>query len=288
MSFVPSVTSAPLAPSTHRLRALTAVVVAAAGTIATEPIVTTTVHIGTGAVTLTADAYSDLVTNTLANLNTITTNWLTEPFPILNQTIDNWIGYGQLTFDTLVATGQSFVYGLANLPSQLETVFSALRDGEFGEVLAMAIIITISIDPLLGMVDQLMSIPYNIAADLVSGAMATLYALQVPAGLAAVGALNATVTETMRALQDLVDQLQSGDLPGALIEVFEAPAQILDATLNSDAAGSAGLLSPLPELNQMGLVEALVNYLPQSVAQAIIAPYLPDEPGDTIPFDAAP
>ncbi len=224
------------------------------------------------AVQLTAsptDPYVDLITNTFANLGAIGVHWRDDPLPALVQLLVNWAGYLETTVSSVAATGQAFVDGLGNLPGQLQTLFDAVTTGDFEAAIAMAIIITLSANPAIALVDHLFGIPYDIAGNAVNAAMAALYAAQVPIGLAAVTSMQATFSEIGVTVQHFVEDLGAGDLAGALAQLVGAPAQILDATLNSDIPGLPGLLTALPDLSRTGFVDAIVNFLPQTVAAAI-------------------
>jgi len=225
------------------------------------------------------DPYVGLVTNTFNNLGAIGAHWLEHPLPTVVQLFDNGFGYLQTTFDAFGATAQSFVDGLNNLPGQLETLFSAVSSSEIVSALAQSIIIVLSAFPVAGLVDHLVSIPYDIVGNFVNAAMATLHALQVPVGLAALSALQAAVAEIETLAHDFVDDLSAGDLTGALVRLIGAPAQLLNAYLNSESPGLAGLLAPFEDVHQTGFVDALVNYLPRAVAESLGASYgLADDP----------
>lgn len=217
------------------------------------------------------EPYVDLIATSFANLGTIGTHWLADPLPVLVQAMGNWFGYAQTIVSSFVAAGQSFVDGLANLPSQLQTLFSALMSGDFEGVASMLVIIALSANPIPALVDRLLGIPYDIVGNLVNGAMAALHAAQVPIGLAALSALHATVAEIGVTAASFSDDLRSGDLAGAFVQVVQAPAQILNAALNADSPGLTGVLTPFHDLDQTGLFDAVVNYFPRTVAQAISA-----------------
>lgn len=221
------------------------------------------------------EPYLDLVANSLINLGTIGSHWLDDPLPTLMQLTVNWAGYLSTTVSSAVATGQAFVDGLTNLPDQLQTLFHAVTTGDFEAAIATLIITVLSANPIPALVDRLLAIPYDIAGNLVSAALAALHAAQVPIGLAALNAGQATFTEIESTVRDFLHDLQTGDLIGALTQVIDAPAQILNAGLNSEAPGLPGLLTAVPDLTQTGFVDAIVNYLPRTVAHAIGAPESP-------------
>jgi hypothetical protein len=259
-------------PSTVRPGVTAGVAVTAAAIIGAAPPVAPSPDIAMRAVELVVnpvDPYVDLVTNTFDNLGTIGTHWLEDPLPTLTQLIVNWLEYLQETIDSFGDAGRAFVDGVVNLPDQLQTLFNAVEEGDIEEVLAQLVIIVLSIDPIPALVDRLLAIPYDIAGNFVSAVLATVHALQVPVGLAALDSVHATIAEAELVAHDYIDHLQTGDFAAALNQAIEAPAQILNATLNSDAPGLAGLLTPFQDLNQTGFVDAIVNYLPRTVAHAI-------------------
>ncbi|WP_155943306.1 hypothetical protein [Mycobacterium sp. UM_WGJ] len=263
----------------------------AASTLIAPPVAAPPSDVVARVVELTAspfDPYIDLVTNTFNNLGTIGAHWLEDPLPTVVQLATNWFDYAQRTFEAFGATAQSFVDGLINLPDQLDTLFSAISSGDITEALGQAIIIVISAFPVLGLVDRLVAIPIDIVGNIVNAAMATLHAVQVPVGLAALSSLQAVVVEFETLARNFVDDLAAGDITGALFGLIGAPADLLNAYLNSDAPGLAGILAPFEDVDQTGFVDALVNYLPRAVAESIGASYSPIDgspPPDLGDFD---
>ncbi|HEU4360593.1 MAG TPA: hypothetical protein VFR27_03680 [Mycobacterium sp.] len=233
------------------------------------------------------EPYLDLVTNSLTNLGAIGSHWLDDPLPTLMQLAVNWAGYLSTTVSSAVATGQAFVAGLTNLPDQLQTLFHAVTTGDFEAAIATLIITVLSANPIPALVDRLLTIPYDIAGNAVSAALAALHAAQVPIGLAALNAGQATFAEIESTVRDFLHDLQTGDLIGALTQVIDAPAQILNAGLNSDTPGLPGLLTAVPDLTQTGFADAIVNDLPRTVAHAIGAPESPigGDPTALMPSD---
>ena len=255
-----------------------AIAALAAGTLIATPLVASPSDVAVRAVELTAspfDPYVDLITNTFTNLGTIGAHWLDDPLPVVVQLATNGFDYAQRTFEAFGATAQSFVDGLINLPDQLDTLFSAISSSDITAALGQAIAIVISAFPVLGLVDRLVAIPIDIVGNIVNAAMATLHAVQVPVGLAALSSLQAVVAEFETLARNFVDDLSAGDITGALLGLFGAPADLLNAYLNSEAPGLAGLLAPFEDVNQTGFVDALVNYLPRAVAESIGATYSP-------------
>lgn len=215
------------------------------------------------------DPYVDLVRTTVANLGAIGDRWLDDPLPALSQLIVNWANYGALTVTSFAEALRSFVDGLINLPGQLQTLLEAITAGDFEEVAALVIIIVLSVNPIPGLVDQLLQIPYAVAGNAVSAALAALHAAQVPIGVAAIGAAQATVDELELTVRTVLTDLGDGDIGAALTQVVEAPALILDAALNSDNPGLPGLLTVVEPIDETGLVDAVVNFLPRALADAI-------------------
>lgn len=255
-----------------------AIAALAAGTVIAPPLVASPPDVVVRAVELTAspfDPYVDLITNTVNNLGAIGAHWLDNPLPTVVQLATNGFDYAQRTFDAFGGAAQSFVDGLINLPDQLETLFSAISSSDITAALGQAIIIVISAFPVLGLVDRLVAIPIDILGNVVNAAMATLHALQVPVGLAALSSLQAVAAEFETVARNLVDDLSAGDLTGALIGLIGAPADLLNAYLNSESPGLAGLLAPFQDVNHTGFLDALVNYLPQAVAESIGAANIP-------------
>lgn len=280
--------------SVSHLRITVGIAALVAGTLAATPVVATPTDVVVRAAELTAspfDPYVDLITNTIDNLGTIGAHWLEDPLPTVVQLATNWFDYAQRTFEAFGDTAQSFVDGLINLPDQLDTLFSAIASSDITAALGEAIIIVISAFPVLGLVDRLVAIPIDIVGNVVNAAMTTLHAIQVPVGLAALSSVHAVIAELDTLARDFIDDLAAGDITGALVGLIGAPADLLNAYLNSDAPGLAGLLAPFEDLNQSGFVDALINFLPRAVAESIGAPYSPIDgalPPDLGDFDLDP
>lgn len=221
------------------------------------------------------EPYVDLFTNTVDNLGALAGHWVEDPLPVVVQLFANGFGYLQATFDAFDATFSSFVDGLINLPDQLDTLFDAISSEDIVGAVAEAIIIVLSAFPVFGLVDRLVAIPIEIAGNIVNAATAALHALQVPVGLAALSSLQAAVTEIETIAHDFIEDLSAGDLTGALVGLVGAPAQLLNAYLNSESPGLAGILMPFQDVNHTGFVDALLNYLPRAVAESIGAPHTP-------------
>ncbi|HET9877581.1 MAG TPA: hypothetical protein VFQ37_17785, partial [Mycobacterium sp.] len=214
------------------------------GVLVATPAVAPPPDIEARAVELTAglfDPYIDLVTNTFNNLVTIGAHWLADPLPVLTQVIVNWYDYVQTTISSLFDAGKSFINGLINLPDQFHTLLDALSIPDWEEVAAELVLIGISINPLQGLAHALLAIPYDILGNYVSAGFADLHALQVPVGLAAFTAAHATIAEVGVVVHDFFSDLQNGNLWAAFVQLVDAPAQILNAALNSDTPGQAGL-----------------------------------------------
>ncbi|WP_133053063.1 hypothetical protein [Mycolicibacter minnesotensis] len=274
--------------SASHTRTAVGIAVLAAGALLATPTAAPPPEVVLHAVALSAnplDPYVDLITNTVNNLGTLGAHWLEDPLPTVVQLATNWFDYAQTTVDLIGDTARSFVDGVINLPGQLETFFDAVSASDFTAILGQGIIIVLSIFPVAGLVDRLMSIPFEIVGNVVNAGMATLHALQVPVGLAALSSVQAAVAEIGTLARDFIDDLASGDIGGALAGLIGAPAQFLDAYLNGDSPGMAGLLTPFEDLYQTGFVDALVNFLPRAVAESIGAAYspidgsLPPDPG---------
>ncbi|MGV0624849.1 hypothetical protein [Mycolicibacter minnesotensis] len=273
----------------------TAVVVAAltAGALVAAPVIAPPADTVLRGFELTANPlnpYIDLVTNTFTNLGTIGAHWFEDPLPVVVQLFTNGFGHLQTTFDALGATVRSTIDGFINLPGQLETLFEAISSSDIVGAVGQTIIIVLSAFPVLGLIDRLVAIPIEMVGNVVSAADAVLHALQVPVGLALFTALQAAFSEVGTLVHDVIDDVSKGDLLGALGSLIGAPGQLLDALLNSESPGMAGLLAPFQDLDQSGFVDALVNYLPRAVAESIGAAYSPIEgalPPDLGGFDAA-
>lgn len=222
--------------------------------------------------------YLDLVSDTLSNLGGVAARWLDAPLPILGQIIANWADYLQTVVGTTLAAGHGFLDGLANLPGQLQMLFETAQAGDVIGTVAMVIITFLSANPLPAVADRLLSLPYAVGGNLVGAAMATLHALQVPVGTGALGAVQASAGELDQIARTIGGELQSGDIAGVVTQLVAAPALFADALLNSSIPDQPGLLTATEDPEHTGLVDALLNALPDRVAAAIAPPEdpLPD------------
>lgn len=230
--------------------------------------------LGSGAAAAgTGGPYASLVTNTVGNLGTIVGHWLDDPLPIAAQIITNWAGYQQTAMSSLINAGEALGAALGQLPAQLATTWADLAQGN--ALAASQELVTVlqgfTVAPGAALA-PLLTIPVDVTQNLANAVAATVDALG-PIGLAATGPVNAAILATGLTTQNVINQLNAGNLPGALVQIVDAPAQVLDAALNNSGPGGIpnyeGLLAPFRGATQTGFVDAVVNYLPRTVAYAI-------------------
>lgn len=206
--------------------------------------------------------YSELVTNTLANLELILAAWQADPFPFLHQFIDNQLGYLNTIVTGLESVGGALGTGLSELPGQLGTVFGDLASGNLTGAAS-------GINTILGSLLMLPSaelfesgildIPGEIAqnaTNVISALTDTSITLTLPAidttppfihgsadlllGLPiaflvnAIGAPYEAVVAAGGSVGAITGDLESGDFLGALGALVDAPAVIANGFLNGE------------------------------------------------------
>lgn len=194
--------------------------------------------------------YDTLVSNTLANLQTIANTTMANPFPFLHQILNNQIGYAQ-TIATAIGTGiQNLPTELANLPATIQAAVQGLL--AFNPVPYVQEFI----NQQFGYVQTIVTSLQSAGHDFVAGVTALPAALQT-------------------GLQDLL----AGNVPGAL-NAFQQGFQNLFLTgLSADFDFTTGILSVTPTgtlgdlLPILGLpgemAQNFVNFLPPSIPTQI-------------------
>ena len=226
-------------------------------------------------------AWGDLFTNTVANLESLGSNWLADPLPFLNQFVDNQLSYASTIETSLVSGAQSFGAGLAALPAAYVTAFEAIAAGDFttaAEVLGLAyanLFITgvdasdlsnIMLTGTVGDLLPILSIPGDASQNLtnvISAATDTNIALNLDIGppveldanlglpmALAVNALGSPVTTLLAVGESstaFLDAVEAGDPLAAIGALADAPANIADGFLNGR------VVIPLNVVDELGL-----------------------------------
>lgn len=245
---------------------ITGIAAVGAGLIAVTPITPSPTHIHVPDIALTTDSalltnpYVDIFTTTFADIAAIVAQRVADPAPILSAVLDNLIGY----VDQVLADPSSIVEVPGEIVGHWEDVFVALTT-----------LLTMNPDfaPTTPTLDILFGVP---VALLIGG----LSPLLLPLG----------------AVEDIVADVTSGDPITALTALIDAPATLINAFLaglfrpdmGQTATVTADMISQwntvLAELGQPtltvtaydatfgglgGLVQTLVNYVPEQIAAAI-------------------
>lgn len=284
------------------------------------------------------DPYSQLFTNTFDNLQNIVLGISADPLPFVQQVLANQLGYSNTVETAFNNAAADLDKGMADFAAGLQTAFEALGSGDVVGALSEAqtalqnllvsLTLTVVLDPVgvegdlggpLGDLLPILTIPQDMADNLghlVSALTDTsiFVGLQQPLtdhlGLplvlffAALGPLITTVNALSATGQEVVDDLQSGDLLAALGAVVDAPANLADAFLNGHATiDPGGLGLPLPVSGILGglegisfggndldgtplggLFSVLLELLPQQLAEAIGADVAGEPLFDVLPF----
>ncbi|OHU95446.1 hypothetical protein [Mycobacterium talmoniae] len=224
----------------------------------------------------------EIFTKALGNVGQIGTAWAEHPFPILQQVIDNQIGYAE----TIGGALQGSVTGLAAyftgdaptaLGSTLQTVITDLMGGD---AVSAANAINASVMalaqgagfPLLDM----LKVPIDITSN-ISSALQT-FAFQVQGiGIGALSAMGAGTYSLGLSAQAIIDAVGQSDPLAAFGALAGAPAAFTDAVLNGitkeflghTSYAYLGLLSPTIGQFAQSVGTGLFVTLPQAIAAAI-------------------
>lgn len=242
------------------------------------------------------DPYTELFTNTSANLQAIADEWLADPFPFLSQLLTNLESYAQTTITSLGNAADDFVAGLTALPASLQAAVQELLAGNFGaavnEVVAGLVnlfvtgvntsdLANITLEGAFGDLLPILTIPGDIAQNftniidtitntLISLALTSFNPVSLSAtlnlfiglplalGLSALGSPVTTAAALGESTAAFVDALEAGNLVGALTALVDAPAVVVNGFLN----GQAPLAIPLTvQLNSLGVGHGFL-YIP--------------------------
>ncbi|MGV0813189.1 hypothetical protein ABQF34_14605 [Mycolicibacterium boenickei] len=270
-----------------------------AGVIAVSPVapppVTTSTHIYTAPVTLSASAsfvdpityWGNVFATTQVNVAKLVDVASENPFPVLNQVIENQARYAN-TIGTALSSAADGLYQWAaeGIERRLPEILDALAQGD---LLAAAQVVKFAITDLgiaaVGML-PLLSLPYEISQN-VANVFETIAAQGADTGIIgkpAFGLLNLANTmvgATATFGQALIDAAEAGDPVAALSTIVNAPAYFTDCLLNGQEVvrpnGSiirtAGLLSlDAVTKTSWSLGSALLVHIPRAIATAITPP----------------
>ncbi|MEZ0365743.1 hypothetical protein ACAG26_18845 [Mycobacterium sp. pUA109] len=224
----------------------------------------------------------EIFTKAFGNVGQIGAAWAEHPFPILQQVVDNQIGYAE----TIGGALQGSVTGLAayftgDAPGALApTLQTVVTDFIGGDAVSAANAINTSVMalaqaagfPLLDM----LKVPIDITSNISSGLQTFAFQVQ---GIG-IGALSATAAGTYSlglSAQAIIDALGQDDPLGALGALAGAPAAFTDAVLNGitkeflghTSYAELGLLSPTIGQFAQSVGTGLFVTLPQAIAAAI-------------------
>lgn len=330
------VASAPLALPPNEIQTRTLQLVAA-HELAPPGLPTADAMLSDAGLTGVLAPYIQLFTNTFDNLQNIAQGISADPLPFVQQVLANQLEYSNTVEMALNNAAADLDKGMADFSAGLQTAFETLTSGDVVgafsgaqtalQDLLVSLTLTVVLDPLgvegdlggpLGDLLPILTIPQDMADNL-GGLVSALTDTSIFVGLqqpltdhlglplvlffAALGPLITTVNALGATGQEVVDDLQSGDLLAALGAVIDAPANLANAFLNGHATiDPGGLGLPLPVSGILGGLEGisfggndldgtplgglfsiLLELLPQQLAEAIGA----DAAGESL-FDALP
>nr|VTP03673.1 hypothetical protein BIN_B_05199 [Mycobacterium riyadhense] len=213
-------------------------------------------------------SYHDLLVNTISNLQTISTTWITDPAPFLVQVGNNLGGYAQLSVSSLQNSAGSLVASFQELPTYLHAALQDLLAGNISGALhetvtgLVNLVFTgvslsgsnpfiVVVHGALGDLVPITVIPNSIWTNVANvGAVVTdttvsltvvsmspfqadlVFGLPVALLLDSLGSPVSTAIATGQSVTSFVDAVQTGNLQGAVGVLVDAPANILNGFLN--------------------------------------------------------
>jgi hypothetical protein len=228
--------------------------------------------------------YVDLVGNTIGNVGYMANSWFSQPFPLLSQVASNQLGYAE----QYVTAMTGFVKGMAewatgtgadpygSVPWGLKEAADALRAGDLMGVMT-ALNTSFTMMFLGGPINLmgLLQIPVDISKN-VTKALEAVYPMGVMfAGLGFLQNVIGVNNSIGASAQAIFDAVRAGDPLGAMSEVIDMPAKVLNALINGYSNGFVtlpGLISSGANGDIPGLLTSLLVNLPQAIAAAIKPP----------------
>jgi hypothetical protein len=276
------------------------VVLAGASLIAAAPLGPAAVEIQTRAVQLTAvdalaadvvsaaaapqqefpvSTLADVFTNAFANLQSLGSDFTSNPTPIITALMENQLIYSNDLASAAETAGTNLVNALQDFPTVLSNIMSDLASGDFFDAdTAITRFLTQTPLDVLGPLDNgffevaqsisnnlqnLLSPPdirYDSLSDgLLSSSLPQWFDELVQAGLMPARAVELAFAGVG---QDIVDAMQNGDSTLAFNDLVNAPATILDAFLNGynlDDGGMTKMLDAVPEIMRIDSAQGLLS-----------------------------
>jgi hypothetical protein len=276
------------------------VVLAGASLIAAAPLGPAAVEIQTRAVQLTAvdalaadvvsaaaapqqefpvSTLADVFTNAFANLQSLGSDFTSNPTPIITALMENQLIYSNDLASAAETAGTNLVNALQDFPTVLSNIMSDLASGDFFDAdTAITRFLTQTPLDVLGPLDNgffevaqsisnnlqnLLSPPdirYDSLSDgFLSSSLPQWFDELVQAGLMPGRAVELAFAGVG---QDIVDAMQNGDSTLAFNDLVNAPATILDAFLNGynlDDGGMTKMLDAVPEIMRIDSAQGLLS-----------------------------
>ncbi|BBZ50367.1 hypothetical protein H7H82_00175 [Mycobacterium heidelbergense] len=216
-----------------------------------------------------------------ANLETIYNTWSNIPAPLLQQVAANWINYGNIyvgSFQTAAAAAFKYFTGTGanNFAPSVQQAFTALMSGNFQNALngLYSALYQVPLQNIGLPLESILNIPTDIVHEFYN---ATNYMLGAGVANAVTYGAIALPEYTEQAFsastQAFISSWNAGDPLGALTNLANIPGATVNAFLNGNATGLGGLLSSTAfGKSDTGLLNLVVNTIPQAMAKAIVAP----------------
>ncbi|WP_407686228.1 hypothetical protein [Mycobacterium sp. HUMS_1102779] len=202
-----------------------------------------------------------------SNLQSIADTWLADPFPVLAQVASNQIGFADTLGSNLQTLGNG-VYDLLTqtLPPQITTLIDGIQAGDIASsVSTFNSSLIFDLLPLATPLLNIADIPGEMLTNLSTTVSDNLANSVLTFLLGFNGMIFAQSQGTANGLQLALDAYNAGQYPTALVDLLNVPALSVGGYLN----GSTGPFD-LGVLQTGGLVDALVNEIPQDFAKSLV------------------
>jgi len=202
-----------------------------------------------------------------SNLQAIAQNWFADPFPVLAQVASNQIGFAD-TFGSNLQTLGNGVYDLLTqtLPPQINTLIDGIQAGDIASsVSTFNTNLTFDLFPLATPLLNIADIPGEMLTNLSTTVSDNLSISVLPLLLGFNGTIFGQAQGAANGLQLALDAYNAGQYGTAFVDLLNVPALSVGGYLN----GSTGPFD-LGYLQTGGLLDALVNELPQAFAKSLI------------------
>jgi len=218
--------------------------------------------------------WSDVLTTALNNTETLASDWLADPFPIMAQVIHNQLGFAQTIGGSLQSMNSTLLNVITQeLPGQFQTMVNGIAAGDIGaSVTNFNDSLLLDLLPTIFPLETILKVPGEMATNFSTVVSQYLPQLAIDLLVPALALYAGTTDAVAYGVQDVVEAWDAGQPGQALIDAVNLPAIYTDALLNGFSPpaglGTTGLLG-----TPGGVVDSLFISLPQQIAQTLAGGY---------------